>query len=87
MTTAKVYNANGVLVSTECKINMKANPKRVGSKAYLRYESYGGSKTVGEYIENGGTPADLKWDQKKEFLELLESYDSKADKVIKVLKK
>jgi len=85
MTTAtKILNVNGTHVSTDCKIQMKSNPKRVGSKAYLRYEQYASSKTVGEYLENGGLPADLKWDQKKEFLQLLEKYDSKDNKVVKI---
>jgi len=85
--SARIYNVNGVLVSTDCKIKMKDNPKRVGSKAYLRYEQYSGSKTIGEYLDKGGLPADLKWDQKKEFIELIESYDSKSEKIVKIVKK
>ena len=85
MTTAtKILNVNGTHVSTDCKIKMKDNPKRVGSKAFLRYEQYAGSKTIGEYLDKGGLPADLKWDQKKEFLQLLEKYDSKANKIVKI---
>jgi len=49
----------------------KDNPKRPSSKAFARYEKYMNSKTVKDYLENGGLTADLKYDEKKGFLKVL----------------
>ena len=76
-------NVNGKLVNEECKIKVGENKKRVGSKAWLRYNNYMDSKSVGEYISNGGLREDLRWDDKKGFVELLEVVDSKSLKVVK----
>lgn len=45
-------------------------PKRPGSAAEARASVYWGAETVAEYHERGGTKADLKWDEKHEFLKL-----------------
>ncbi len=45
-------------------------PKRPGSAAHERASVYWGAETVAEYHEKGGTRADLKWDEKHEFLKL-----------------
>ena len=57
-------------ITNETKItfNVKSNPKREGSKSHQRFSKYMGSKTVGEYLENGGTKGDLKYDSEKEFI-------------------
>lgn len=46
------------------------NPKRVNTAAYNRYESYMDSLTVGEFIANGGTLADFRYDLKKGFIKI-----------------
>jgi len=76
-------NVNGKLVNEDCKIKVGENKKRVGSKAWLRYNAYADSKTVGEYLTSGGLREDLRWDDKKGFLQLLEVVDSKSLKVVK----
>lgn len=40
----------------------KDNPKREGSSAYKNYELYRKAKTVGDFLEAGGTSADLRYD-------------------------
>lgn len=49
---------------------VKKNPKREGSKAHARFSKYMAAKTVAEYIELGGTKADLKYDEQKGFITL-----------------
>ena len=41
---------------------VEANPKRPGSKSFDRFEHYFTSKTVGEFLEKGGTYADIAFD-------------------------
>lgn len=48
----------------------KQNPKRPGSGAHERFELYKKSKTIEEYLANGGTMADIRWDTKQQFIEL-----------------
>lgn len=67
-----VCNINGLNVSTECKIEVVANPKRPGSKAHQRYEAYAKAHTIGEYLDRGGLKADLRYDHSHKFLTLLE---------------
>lgn len=57
-------------ITNETKItfNVKSNPKREGSKAHARFAKYMRAKTVGEYMELGGTKGDLKYDSEKEFI-------------------
>lgn len=40
----------------------QANPKKVGSKSYERYELYKRSKLIKTALEAGATRADIKWD-------------------------
>lgn len=56
--------------SAAITFNRKGNPKREGSKAYLRYQNYMDAETVGEYLENDGTKADLRYDWEKGFIEI-----------------
>lgn len=60
--------------SPESKItfNTKTNPKREGSKSHSRFQKYMGSKTVQEYLDNGGTKGDLKYDSEKDFITITE---------------
>ena len=77
-----IINVDGILVSDECKIDIGNNVKRVGSKSWMRFEEYMGSKNVGEYLEKGGLKADLRWDVKKGFVKLVEKWDMKSKKVV-----
>jgi len=71
----KIMNVNGTNVSENCKIELKGNPKRVGSKAWMRYEEYADAKTIGEYLTAGGLLADLRYDSTKGFLKILEKFE------------
>jgi len=80
-----IINVKGVIVNEDCKIKYDSNnKKRVGSKSWERYEDYKDSKSIGEFLSSGGKKEDLRWDLEKGFLELLESYDYKMKKVIKL---
>jgi hypothetical protein len=59
-------------ITSETKISflVKSNPKREGSKAHARFSKYMGAKTVAEYLEKGGTKADLKYDSEKKFIQI-----------------
>jgi hypothetical protein len=46
------------------------NPKKVGSASHARYAAYAGSKTVSEFLANGGTLADLKWDSERGYVQV-----------------
>ena len=81
---SEYVNVNGKLVNSDCKIEVGENKKRVNSKSWLRYNDYYGSKNVGEFLENGGSKEDLRWDDKKGFLKILEVFDIKNKKVIKL---
>ena len=65
-------NVNGKVVNDECKLEVGVNKKRVGSKSWIRYEKYMDSKNVGEYISKGGLKEDLRWDEKKGFVKIME---------------
>jgi len=67
-----ILNVNGVVVNEKCKIVVSSNKKRVGSKAWSRYECYEDSKSVGDYLGNGGLKEDLRYDVKKGFVVLME---------------
>ena len=67
-----VCNINGINVGDECRIECAPNPKRPGSKAHERYATYAESKTVKEYLDNGGLKADLRYDHTKGFLKVLD---------------
>jgi hypothetical protein len=44
------------------------NPKKVGSKAWHRFNLYKDGMTPGEYLRAGGTREDLHWDEKRGFI-------------------
>lgn len=67
-----VINVGNTNVSSDCKLTVGQNKKRVGSKAWTRYEAYVDSTTVGQYIDNGGLKADLRYDVAKGFVTLLQ---------------
>lgn len=54
---AELYPADAKL-----KVLVEENPKKAGSKSAERFEHYFGSKTVGEFLEKGGTYQDLMYD-------------------------
>lgn len=66
---------NGVLVTEKSAIKFIANPKRVGSLAYDRYDSYQECETIGQYFEVCGdskyAKADLRWDHDRAFMTIL----------------
>ena len=47
---------------------LQANPKKPGTACNLRYEAYKSATTVAEFLEKGGTPADLTHDVGKGFV-------------------
>ena len=51
---------------------LQENPKRAPSKSWERYEQYKSATTVGEFLERGGTPADLAHDVGKGFVRYLD---------------
>ena len=66
---------NGYKVTSETKIQFKANPKRPGFKAYDRYETYSQAETLGEYLELAEkkySKADLRYDEEHGYLILLD---------------
>ena len=69
---AIVCNINGINVSDGCRIECAPNPKRPGSKAHQRYATYADSKTIKEYLDNGGLKADLRYDADKGFLKVID---------------
>lgn len=48
----------------------QSNPKKVGSKSFVRFEAYKKATTVGEYLSLGGTRADLSYDESRGFLSI-----------------
>jgi hypothetical protein len=66
--------------STKIIWEVDGNPKRPHGKAHARFEAYFGSETVKEYVENGGTKADLRYDWEHRFLDL-EAVDEPEDEV------
>jgi hypothetical protein len=63
-------NINGQYVFAETPISwlIDKNPKRPSGRAHARFESYMKATTVQEYLDTGGTMADLKYDQARGFL-------------------
>ena len=55
--------------NTRITFTTDANPKRKGSQAHSRFQKYMKAKTVAEYLKLGGTPADLRYDAAKGFIE------------------
>jgi len=54
-------------------VKVDSNPKRAGSKAHERFEFYQTGQTVAEFLEAGGTMADVNYDVTKGFIELTEA--------------
>ena len=70
--TQKVLNVNGTNVENSTKISyVTANPKRKNSAAHARFSKYMKAKTVAEFEKLGGTGADLKYDNQKEFVKII----------------
>jgi hypothetical protein len=57
--------------STRIKLLVKENPKRPGTASHKRFQLYRPGQTVAEFLAAGGTRADLRWDQKHKFIELV----------------
>ncbi len=68
--TITTINETPVAAGAKVTFARKDNPKREGSKAHARFQSYMGAKTVDEYLERGGSKADLKYDWEKSFIEV-----------------
>lgn len=70
----KLYNVNGTNVESTTKISyVENNPKRKNSAAHARFAKYMKAKTVEQFFKLGGTLADLRYDQNKEFVTLPKS--------------
>lgn len=68
----KVYNVNGTNVEPKTAIvYVTANPKRKNSAAHTRFAKYMKAKTVESFFKLGGTLADLRYDQTKEFVKIV----------------
>lgn len=48
----------------------KHNPKRAGSASAERFALYKDGMTVKKYVENGGSRADLAWDEHRNFIKV-----------------
>ena len=70
--TGKRGRAATYAENQKIKVIQKTNPKREGSAAHARYELYldKATKTVGDFINAGGSHADLKNDVSKGFIEV-----------------
>lgn len=68
--TPKKEAANESVDKRKIKLLTKENPKREGSAAYERFELYKSNKTVADFIEAGGSTADLRHDEKAGHIEL-----------------
>ena len=56
---------------------LQENPKKPGTACNLRYEAYKSATTVAEFLEKGGTPADLTHDVGKGFVWYVEADDGR----------
>ena len=48
----------------------QSNPKKFGSKSYVRYENYKNATSIQQALDKGATTSDLKWDLQHKFLKL-----------------
>lgn len=53
------------------KILAEANPKREGSKSRERFAFYKNGQTVGQFIQAGGTTADVRYDVEHKYIQLI----------------
>lgn len=51
-------------------LSVAPNPKKPGSKSWPRYELYRVGMTVSEFVEAGGSMADVAWDTERGFIKL-----------------
>ena len=51
-------------------LKVEANPKRLNSKSYERFNLYVDGQTIGEFLEAGGTGGDVAYDLAKGYIEL-----------------
>jgi len=85
-----LISIDGIVVNRDCKIkwNIKSNCKRVGKKSWMRMEMYFGCDSIGDILDSGDDKVslrnDVKYDCRKGFFSLLEKYDYKSKKVIKI---
>ena len=71
-------------VKLEQRIEIRQdNPKRPGSQSRIRYTLYKGAKTVREYLESGGTRADLRFDIAHDYVRLVGMSESEVASVQK----
>ena len=56
---------------------LQENPKKPGTACNLRYEAYKAATTVAEFLEKGGTPADLTHDVGKGFVWYVDADDGR----------
>lgn len=52
---------------------MEKNPKRPTSAAGKRFDLYKPGMTVAEFLKAGGWRADINWDLKQRFIEVVKS--------------
>lgn len=52
------------------KLLVKENPKREGSASYDRFELYRKAKTVADFVEAGGSTADVRYDEKAGYIQV-----------------
>jgi hypothetical protein len=57
--------------TSKIRLLVDKNPKRAGSGSYKRFEYYTDGMTVQEALEEGVTPANLDYDNKKEFIKIV----------------
>lgn len=62
-------NGNYIYPETAITWNIANNPKRPSGKAHARFAEYMSKETVQEYLDAGGTLADLKHDNGKGYLD------------------
>ncbi len=53
------------------KVLAKENPKRVGSASRERFSLYRNGMSVTEFLKAGGSRADIRWDIKHGFIEVV----------------
>ena len=67
---------NSVKIEEGFTIEFVANPKRLGFKAYKRYEEYMSAKTLAEYTEIAEkkfAAADLRYDESHGYLKIFDA--------------
>jgi hypothetical protein len=65
--------------NAKIKLVVEANPKRKGTDAAKRFRLYSKVATVEQFLEKGGTRADLAWDTARGFVKVLAARKAKAN--------